>query len=252
MDTDRSSILLEVPAKLSCSQLVRQTVRQALDMTPMPACWVYRLMLVLDELFMNAVKYGSGRSDTVVIEVQRRKNGVVLRVSDAGKGGMTPQRLSRLVRSNAEREGILHTSGRGLALIAKGWSDRMAIRRSRRGGITVEVEKHFATAERDALPQTKIRPKKDDASTLIVQLREPVFQPESNQEFLRLLDVLQDAKYTTVTFDCAEIGQLETQAFTRLVELYMAVVRRGGTLQWLHTPTFIKGELRHLQLLDKI
>lgn len=248
MDTRSSHISLMVPADLACSQLVRQTVRQALELTPLPACWVYRMILVLDELFMNAVKYGSGKKDTVLVEVLRRRQGIVLRVSDRGYGNITPQHLSRLVRANASREGLLHTSGRGLALIAKVWSDRLTIKRSVFGGIAVETEKRYATADREMLPATKTQ---KTGKQLTVHLRESAFAPEATQELGRLLDMLHDPLHTVVNFDCSEIGQLTHAALTRLLELYLTVVTRSGVVHWQHVPPFLRGQLKHLQLLDK-
>lgn len=252
MDMQASNISLTVPADLGCSQLVRQTVKHALELTPLPACWVYRLMLVLDELFMNAVKYGSGKKDAILVEVVRRRHSVLLRVSDRGHGNMTPQRLSHIVRANVAREGMLHTSGRGLALIARAWTDRLAIRRSTMGGILVEAEKRFDTAERDMLPATKMhRRSVGRGEELEVQLQEPALLPEGAQEFARLLDILSDPASKEITFDCSELGHLSHAALTRLLELYLTVVSRGARLRWRHVPSSLEVSLRHLKVLDK-
>lgn len=251
MDIHGSSISLTVPADLACSQLVRQTVKNTLELTPLPACWIYRLMLVVDELFMNAVKYGSARRDAVLVEVQLRRHSVVLRVSDKGLGKMTPQRLGRLVRTNANREGLLHTSGRGLALIAKAWTDRFAIRRSNLGGIMVEAEKSFATAERDVLPATKMhRRSAKHGEELVVHLQEAAFSPESSQEFARLLDTLSDPSHKAICFECTELGHLSHPDFTRLLELYLTVTSKGTRIRWQHLAPSLVNQLKRLQVLD--
>lgn len=252
MDTHAPSILLSVPADLAYSQMVRQTLKHALELTSLPACWVYRMMLVLDELFMNAVKYGSSRKDTVQVELITRRTGVILRVSDAGFGHMTPQRLGRIIKSNAQRDGLLHVSGRGLALIAKAWTDKLTVRRSEQGGIMVQVEKRFATAERDLLPRTRMhRRSAARGQEMVVHLTEAIFSQEEQQEFARLMDTLSDTANGAVCFDCRELGELGQSAFLRLLELYVSIKSRHIPVRWQHVPTLIEQQLHHLQIVDK-
>lgn len=257
MDTPTSAISLTVPADLRQSQLVRMTVKQALELTDMPACWVYRLMLVLDELFMNAVKYGSSVGDTVLVEVISKQKGVHIRVSDMGhtenkEDSMTPRRLSHIVRKNAAREGMLHTSGRGLALIANAWTDKLSIRQSEFGGISVEVEKLFEHAQRDNLPATEMHTEKlsKQHEELVVHIQETILQPDSGSEFDRLTDVLSDRVHEQVRFECSGIGTLDHAAMMHLLELYLTVVERDGCVRWQNTSVGVEKYLKLLNLVD--
>ncbi|PIV90227.1 hypothetical protein COW46_05090 [Candidatus Gracilibacteria bacterium CG17_big_fil_post_rev_8_21_14_2_50_48_13] len=254
MDTHASDIELRLPAKLSYSHLVRQTVKHALEATPLPACWVYRLMLVIDELFMNAVKYGSNPKggDTLVIAMRVTRSGVILSVSDAGFHGVTPAKLRAIIRKNTDREGLAHLSGRGLALIAAAWTDNLVVRRSAIGGLMVEVTKHFATADRDILPTTKTYQREAARGTeTVVHVTESLLSAEANQEFQRVLDLLKDPMHRELCFDCSEVGDISRGRTFRLIELYLALSLEGAHIRWQHVSTSLEKKLQHVHILDR-
>lgn len=252
MDTHASDISLRVPADLAYSQILRQALKGFLELSPLPACWVYRLVLVFDELFMNAVKYGSPKGGHVEVRVERHRRGVRFSVSDEGLGTVTPAGLRAILRKNKEREGLTHVSGRGLALIAAAWTDRLVIRRSTMGGIMVEVDKDFAAAERDILPVTRTQQRAASRGTeTVVHISEQLLSAESGQEFGRLLDVLKDPLHRKICLDCALVGDVSPHRLLRLLELYLALALHGADLRWQHVSPALAKKLAHVQVLDK-
>jgi anti-anti-sigma factor len=111
--------------------------------------WCNRLKLVADELFMNAVKYGSTKDKSVVyITFLYDEDEIQLTIEDDGTGAdpISAEKLQEIIHKNEKNMDVSRTSGRGLSMITKLWTDDMALTKSEHGGISVSVRKKAETA----------------------------------------------------------------------------------------------------------
>lgn len=101
--------------------------------------YLNRAQVIADELYMNAVKYGSAsRSDVVSLGMGIGDGTLSLSVEDRGTGnGMTAEELRSRVNGHLHQGQPTDVDGRGLALIVGGWSREMRIEQGALGGIKV-------------------------------------------------------------------------------------------------------------------
>ena len=140
----KQTIEFKVPATLHLSSFVRHTSETIFEMAGFNKEWGARLKLVVDELFMNAVRYGSTENtSTVFIQFDYDDSEVTFTIHDDGTGSKktTAEELRAIVQSNSDNKDITKTSGRGLALIASLWTDHFEINSSEHGGIMVTFNK---------------------------------------------------------------------------------------------------------------
>jgi anti-sigma regulatory factor (Ser/Thr protein kinase) len=143
MKQKHKKIYIHIPADLSYSQSVRSFGKSLMETTEMEESWVARLVLVIDELFSNAVKYGSLNSDEyidIIFSIYEKK--IEISVSDMGKHPpIDPKKLEQKIHKRVE---YTDTNGRGLAIIAKEWTDSLSISNNESGGIHVSFQKAFS------------------------------------------------------------------------------------------------------------
>ncbi|MFH0837926.1 MAG: ATP-binding protein [Patescibacteria group bacterium] len=144
----KHKIEFTLPADLKFSPLVRRISEEVFHYAGFDKEWADRLKLVVDELFMNANRYGSKTDDDKIYMLFIFDNNEVsFRIEDEGRGQRKTNaaELKKLVHKNADKAGDLSkTSGRGLALITHLWTDDMKIEDSKRGGIVVTFTKKIS------------------------------------------------------------------------------------------------------------
>lgn len=142
-------IELKLPANLHYSSVLRHMAGELFAMAKFSKAWSSRLKLVVDELFMNAVRYGSTpNTSTVTITFNLDENGIECVMEDDGTGSLAvpAEELKKKIVANEANTDITRTSGRGLSMITKLWTDGMEITKSEFGGIAVKISKELATA----------------------------------------------------------------------------------------------------------
>lgn len=153
LPSDHPSIInqakIEIPADLTFSASVRNLAQDVLIRCGFQEKWLNRLKLVVDEMFMNAVKYGSDKNSLVRLNFYILKNGVKISISDEGKGSekCSPEKLKKLIQKQKENSDIVKTSGRGLSMFASEWSDSYDIFKNNQGGLTVTFTKLLNTSD---------------------------------------------------------------------------------------------------------
>lgn len=132
---------IEIKADLKYSKILRDFVTEYLTGEGVPKLQVRRLVLVTDELFMNAVRYGSDENSFVRVWVEVGVDGVRIGVEDEGVGRkkIRAKELRGLIEENIVNMKNNQTSGRGIALIVDKWTDGWDVNESRLGGILVSV-----------------------------------------------------------------------------------------------------------------
>lgn len=136
-----------IPADLAHSADVRDRVRAFFQAAGFSKGWGERLTLVIDELFMNAVKYGSAANDTVEIELISDETAIHVAIHDHGAKGVSVEQLQAIIDHHDATMHAKKTSGRGLALITSSWTDGFSITANGQHGITISFDKKIETAE---------------------------------------------------------------------------------------------------------
>lgn len=149
-------IELTLPASLEYSSLVRQISEEVFSHVGFTKEWANRLKLVVDELFMNANRYGSSEDDgKVYISYLIADSEIHFTIEDEGRGEkkVTPDKLKELIKKNAdEMNDITKTCGRGLALISDLWTDELTIDSSPHGGLRLSFKKKISAEAPPAPP----------------------------------------------------------------------------------------------------
>lgn len=135
---------LEVPADLFFSASVRDFGLDMFKLSGFNIDWQSRLKLLIDELFMNAVKYGSSESSNVYLSFEILKDGISFCIEDTGTGkqGCSARELQEIIEEHKKDTRITKTSGRGLSMFIKNWSDDFRVEESEYGGIKIIFVKH--------------------------------------------------------------------------------------------------------------
>ncbi len=141
-ENKRKSSLL-VPADLCFSGLVRKTSQALFQHLEMSDIDTFRLVLVMDEVFMNAVQHGSDKSSSVHITYLFEKGkDIRITIEDEGTGeDCCAKDLKEKMQQEFQYHNPEKTSGRGLAQIALNIADEITIEESQFGGIKVEFTK---------------------------------------------------------------------------------------------------------------
>ncbi len=141
---------LHVPADLSLASSIRKIAVRIFEEIGFRGSQVSRLKLVFDELYMNAVKYGSLENSTIYITFEFEEK--ILKVSLEDEGGekkMTAEDLNEIINFQKTNKDPAKTSGRGLAQITHVWADDFQVRNGKRGGLCIMFSKKLVPEEED-------------------------------------------------------------------------------------------------------
>jgi stage II sporulation protein AA (anti-sigma F factor antagonist) len=136
----KQKIEFNLPANLLFSAITRSLADEIFNYVGFSKEWCSRLKLVVDELFMNAVKYGSTENKSIVhIVFTYDDKEIEFKIDDDGTGSQktTVDDLKAVILKNANHNDLTKTSGRGLAMITQIWTDQMNIEKSPYGGISM-------------------------------------------------------------------------------------------------------------------
>ena len=144
--------IITVPANLNYSAAVRDfTLASLKNVANMDEKWSYRIQLAVDEIFMNAVRYGSNQTSYVKLTYDFAPHRVTIIIEDSGTGKnhLSARQLQEQVataqREHEERlkrgEKNLAISGRGLSQLVVTWVDQLRFEDSPSGGIKVSIIK---------------------------------------------------------------------------------------------------------------
>ncbi len=136
--------ILDLHADLKYSQSVRHFSERFFIASDISFKWAKRLTLVLDELYMNAVSYGSSANSRILIKFNADNEKVVFSIQDDGTGKKSSKasELQAIVEKKAEEMDHRKTSGRGLSLITSQWTDECEADDVEGGGIKITCTKY--------------------------------------------------------------------------------------------------------------
>jgi len=133
---------IDVPADLEHSADMRMAAQTFFREAGCDARWINRLVLVADELFMNAVKYGSHTGDMIEVELNQDDEGAVhFAITDGCASDISPNELRAKIEHHRENHAPESTSGRGLAIITESWTDGYEIEKLPNGKLKISFIK---------------------------------------------------------------------------------------------------------------
>ncbi len=228
--TKRPTISLSVPADLKYSALVRDALKDALSTTKIPHSWIYKLVVVLDELFMNAVKYGSHSSDRVEVSLHITTRTISFEVRDSGNAHqqeLSANDLHSIMSKNESSEDLTRQSGRGLAVFMKKWVDKFSIKDNPDGGLSVYVEKRMSSCIEDKIDEKLVKVIKNGRRTSYhVAFDEQLL---SDEEYIsKLTKTSLNHKGQSFVFDFRLLKFLSYEHFSRILALETRILDAGG------------------------
>ncbi len=133
-------IKLLVPADLSFSSGVREIALEASNAVGFGKKQKNMFRLVVDELFMNAIRYGSNKESNVFIEFVIDKNKIIAAVEDEGKGvkKISANELTDIINKEKNNTSLNKCHGRGLAQITSQLVSAFEVHDKKTGWLRVE------------------------------------------------------------------------------------------------------------------
>lgn len=136
------------PANLYYSSLIRHISAEIFHGAKFSTAWCNRLKLVVDELFMNSVRYGSTKDKSLIhmtFIFDEESLDFIIEDDGTGENGISVDELRQIIQKNQDDNNPSKTSGRGLSMITQKWTDSMEIEKSEHGGIKISFNKKMET-----------------------------------------------------------------------------------------------------------
>lgn len=147
---EKQNIEIKFPAQFEYGGILRDFAQGIFELVKLSEEWTERLKLVLDELYNNAVEYGSDSKSQVYVTFYFDEKEVGFYVEDEGRGPekVYPLDLDTIIKKNLQelQEGE-KDGGRGLAMISRRWADQLKIENSPHGGLLVGFKKTIVHEE---------------------------------------------------------------------------------------------------------
>ena len=134
------NVKILVPANLKFSAGVREISKEAGINAGFSNKQVNMFRLVIDELFMNAIRYGSDETSNVFVEIFIEENKLICAVEDEGKGEkkITAEDLKTIIQRETENTSLEKIHGRGLAQITSVLVKEFEVLDKENGGLRIE------------------------------------------------------------------------------------------------------------------
>ena len=149
MSPSVSNYQLSVPAIMAFSCSIRKVSSEVFSYLGFTDPELFRLILVIDELYMNAVQHGSQEGSSVHLTFEYEKGyAVTVYIDDEGSGEKCSIKdIKDRMAIEFQRHDAKKTSGRGLAQIALNLADDLRFEKNQYGGIRVIFVKSLPSQE---------------------------------------------------------------------------------------------------------
>ncbi len=211
------NIKILVPANLAFSAGIREISQEAANSAGFQDKQKNMLRLIIDEIFMNAVKYGSDNTSSVFLEFVIEENKLTCGIEDEGKGTikLSAEELRNTMQRERENSELQKTHGRGLAQITSELVSAFEVSDRQNGGLRIEfiMEKNdnveeFKPKISKLKSERRILPEKTIKISGIIDLNnidgvkekvEGIFSEHINEAF-RLIFDFTELKYFNSSF----------------------------------------------------
>lgn len=221
MEKSQQCTKIQVPANLRFSSGIRHICADIFESVGFSKRWQEKLKLVIDEVFMNAVKYGSSDNSFINITLQKLEpHGVKCEISDTGSGmqKMSASDLKALIEDRKSNTDVLKTSGRGLAMFTMEWTDEFDISDNADGGLTISFSKYVKDDDDEETPsKPRTAEEKTSISTgaaaneKIITLEGEIDQLSLSENIQKIEKTLREVQSnTTVILDMKDVSYVNS------------------------------------------
>lgn len=232
-------IELALPAQLESASFLRDISKDIFKHAGFNQEWEDRLKLVLDELFNNAIRYGSNENGTIHITFFLNEDEVNFLVEDEGKGAkhVSAEELRAKIEKNThEVEDMTKDSGRGLALIAAFWADELTIKNSLYGGIAIGFKKKIIKKESPWVPQLPIDELFSDEMIQVASIEGGVNAFNFEDKVRPIGEIISALPEKGVLIlDCSALEYFNSTFIGQLANWYKEVRMKGGQILMKNT-----------------
>jgi anti-sigma B factor antagonist len=249
----QEQVSVVLPADLRFSNTIRNVIGDLLKVIDTKELWINRLTLVIDELFMNAVKYGSkDKNDNVFLTVDLTDDTIVFIIEDMGTGNnkIAPEELQKIILQSKEDTSLAKTSGRGLSMIVSNWTDEFTIEKSLKGGMKVIAQKNLKDIIEQAqdMKQVAIDALPDVA---IINFSQKLDVHDSDVE-KEMIKSVEEMSKTLYIFDLESLNYINSVFIGMLAKLYNIITKKQGKVVIINLSDTIKDTLNMVGLTDII
>ncbi len=230
-----TNIDVKIPADLRFSAGVREFIHEFCIYCNFDRTTINQIKLIIDELFMNAVRYGSGENSDVIVKLSYENNLLKGTIEDAGEGKekISKEDLEKIILTQTNNNVLTKTSGRGLAQIVKRWTNKMEIKNNAKGGISItfekaiEIKKDSDKEKKD--PLLKIQP------TSLKEFKF-IFEGEISEDNIKenkkiVNDFLQEHKDAyRIVLDLSKLFYCNSTFIGQIADWYNKMQKRDGEL----------------------
>ncbi|HPO06153.1 MAG TPA: ATP-binding protein, partial [Candidatus Gracilibacteria bacterium] len=144
-----------VPARLSFSAGIRDLILEAGNLAGFADRQINMLRLVVDELFMNAIRYGSNDQSHVFLEMYIEEGKIIAAIEDDGEGKkrIKAEDLKKILDDQTADASLHKSHGRGLAQITSQLVQKLEILDKDNGGLRIEF-----LMEKQNFPKEEFKP----------------------------------------------------------------------------------------------
>ncbi len=139
---------LTIPANIHLAPALRSIAMCVFQECGFEGSTLSHLQLVFDELFMNAVRYGSTEESNIYITFEFEDPTLQVSLEDeGGEKKISAQELKKIIVAEESNTDLGKQSGRGLAQISSKWADSLKVHDGTRGGICMIFTKILVEGE---------------------------------------------------------------------------------------------------------
>lgn len=243
---------------LKFSSLVRRMSEEVFGYVGFTREWSDRLKLVVDELFMNANRYGSKQGESKIYMIFTfDENEVSFRIEDEGAGEkkLSAEELRKIVSKNHdEKEDLTKTSGRGLALISSLWTDTLTVEDGQHGGIAISFTKKLSPdapppppplVPAAAAPQKEVSPVAPQGVSETIKLTGEIDASNLAEKIQPVEEkVAALAKGSVLAIDCSELVYINSTVIGNFAAWHNQLQAKGGQLVLQHVNDQIREVLK--------
>lgn len=232
-------IELALPADLEFSSFLREASSDIFQHSGFTPEWTNRLKLVLDELFNNAIKYGSGENGMIYINFILNENDLSFEVEDEGKGRekISAEELQLKIEKNMQEvTDMTKDCGRGLAVIAFFWADELIIKNSVHGGISIAFKKRIVRENLNSTPQLPLEEWSVSEMIQIANLEGGLDARNFEEKIKPINEMIENLPEKAVLIlDCSGLEYFNSNFIAQLATWHKAAQKRGSQILMKNT-----------------
>lgn len=237
-DQNTSTIIdLTIPANLRFSAGVREIISEFCDHNQFDNIVRNQLKLIIDELFMNAVRYGSGKNSKVIVRISYTNQILEGTVEDFGEGSkkIDVEELKKIILTQTNNNILTKTSGRGLAQIVQKWTDSVKIQNNNTGGIRIIFQKKIIpkpSSEKETITTEALLEVKPNQLSEYVFLFEGEITADNIKQYQQKVNQFLDTNKnaTSIILDFEKLKYCNSTFIGQIADWYNRMSKNNGKM----------------------